>query len=59
MSHNHISIYKGDEDCKRHWFVSEKFWDALDITDESKKMAQFVGALRKRDLTWFIFFTKN
>jgi hypothetical protein len=45
MGLNHIPIYEGDEDPKRHWFVCEKLWDATDITNEDKKMAQFGAAL--------------
>jgi hypothetical protein len=45
MGFNHIPIYEGEEDPKHHWFVCEKFWDAADITDEDKKMAQFRAAL--------------
>jgi hypothetical protein len=59
MGLNHILIYEGDEDPKRHWFVCEKFWDATDITDEDKQMAQFGAALRARALTWFMNYTDN
>jgi hypothetical protein len=41
MGLNNIPLYEGDEDPRRHWFVCEKLWDATDITDEDKKMAQF------------------
>ena len=34
-------------------------WDAADVTDEDKKIAQFVGALRKIELTWYMNFTKT
>ena len=34
-------------------------WDVADITDDDKKIAQFVGALRKRALTWYMNFTKT
>ena len=34
-------------------------WDAADVTDDDKKIAQFVGALRKRALTWYMNFTEN
>ena len=34
-------------------------WDATDITDNDKKIAQFAGALRKRELTWYMNFTKK
>jgi hypothetical protein len=46
MGFNHIPIYEGEEDPKCHWFVCEKLWDAADIIDEDKKMAQFRAALR-------------
>jgi hypothetical protein len=51
MGLNHIPIYEGDEDPKRHWFVYEKNWDASDITDEDKKIAQFGVVLQARALT--------
>ena len=34
-------------------------WDASDITDEDKQIAQFVGTLRKRVLTWYMNFMEN
>ena len=34
-------------------------WDAADVTDDDKKIAQFAGALRKRALTWYIHFVEN
>ena len=34
-------------------------WDAADVTDDNKKIAQFPGALRKRALTWYMNFTEN
>ena len=34
-------------------------WDVADVTDDDKKIAQFVGALRKRALTWYMNFTEN
>jgi hypothetical protein len=56
MGLNNILIYEGDKDPKIHWFVCEKLWDAVDITDEYKQMAQFCVYLRHRDLTWFMNF---
>ena len=47
----HIPTYEGEEDLRQHWFVCERMWDAADVTDDDKKIAQFVGALRKRTLT--------
>ena len=34
-------------------------WDAMDVIDEDKQITQFVGALRKRVLTWYMNFTEN
>ena len=34
-------------------------WDATDIIDEDKQIAQFVGTLRKRVLTWYMNFTES
>ena len=34
-------------------------WDTTDVTDEDKQIAQFVGALRKRALTWYMNFTES
>lgn len=45
MGLNHISIYEGDEDPKKHWFFCEIFWDANTITNEDKQMAHFAVAL--------------
>jgi hypothetical protein len=39
--------------------LCEKNWDSLDITYEYKQMEQFIRALRKRYLTYFMNFTKN
>ena len=55
----HIPTYEGEEDPRRHWFVCERMWDAVDITDDDKKIAQFASALRKRALTQYMNFTKN
>lgn len=45
MGLNNIPLYEGDEDSRRYWFVCEKFWDATDVSDEDKQMAQFGAAL--------------
>ena len=34
-------------------------WDAVGITDDGKKITQFAGALRERELTWYMNFTEN
>ena len=34
-------------------------WDAANVTDEDKQIAQFAGALRKRALTWYMHFTES
>ena len=34
-------------------------WDATDVTDENRQIAQFAGALRKRALTWYMNFKKS
>jgi len=50
MAYQHspfIPIYEGYEDPCKHWFICEIIWEANDIIDEAKKMAQFAGALRK------------
>ena len=59
MGLNHIPIYEGDEDPKIHWFICEKFWDAKNITDEDKQMAQFGATLQHCALTWFMNYTEN
>ena len=62
MSHHHsvhIPIYEGEEDPIQHLFVCERMWDAVDMSDDDKKIAQFVGALRKRALTWYMNFTES
>ena len=51
MSHHHlvhIPIYEGEEDPKQHWFICERMWDAADMIDDDKTIAQFASALRKR-----------
>lgn len=45
MGLNNIPLYEGDEDSRIYWFVCEKFWDAADVSDEDKQMAQFGAAL--------------
>ena len=47
------------EDPRRHWFIYERMWDVAYVTDDDKNIAQFVGALRKRALTWYMNFTEN
>jgi len=59
MGLNHIPVYEGEEDPKRHWFVCELFWVSANISDEDKKMAQFGAALHHRALTWFMNYTKK
>ena len=34
-------------------------WDATDVIDENRQIAQFAGALRKRALTWYMNFTES
>ena len=34
-------------------------WDATNIMDEEKQIAQFADALRKRVLTWYMNFTES
>ena len=34
-------------------------WDAANVTDEDKQIAQFASALRKRVLTWYMNFTES
>ena len=34
-------------------------WDATDMTNDDKKIAQFAGALRKRALTWYMNLIEN
>ena len=55
----HITLYEGDEDPRRHWFVCESTWDANAITSEDKHMVQFAGAFRKQALTWYMTYTKK
>ena len=55
----HIPTYEGEEDPRWHWFIYERIWDATDVTDDDKKIAQFVGALRKRALTLYMNLTEN
>ena len=55
----HIPLYEGDEDPRRHWFVCESTWEANQVTDEDRQMAQFTSALSKRELTWYMNFYKR
>ena len=34
-------------------------WDAANVMDENRQIAQFAGALRKRALTWYMNFTES
>ena len=53
----HIPLYEGDEDSRRHWFVCDLTWEANQVTNEDRHMAQFIGALRRRKLTWYMTFS--
>ena len=55
----HIPLYEGDEDPRRHWFIYELTWEANQVTDKDRQMAQIAGALRKRELTWYMTFSKR
>ena len=59
MGLNHILIYEGDEDPMHNCFIYGKFWDATDITDKEKQIAQFGATLRARYLKWFMNYTNN
>jgi len=52
---NHMTTYEGDEDPWNHWFIWETMWYVNDITEKSRPMAQFVGYLQKRTLTWYVW----
>ena len=39
----HIPLYEGDEDPRRHLFICELTWEANQVTDEDRQMAQFTG----------------
>ena len=54
-----IPLYEGDEDPRWHWFVYESTWEANAVTSEDRQMAQFVGALQKRALTWYMTYTEK
>jgi hypothetical protein len=58
MAHHHLPLYEGDEDPKDISSSVRNSWNVMDVTDEMKKW-QFVGALRKRSLTWFMNFIDN
>ena len=34
--------------------ICDKLWDAVNITNEDKKMAQFGATLQAKALTWFM-----
>ena len=34
--------------------MCESTWEANQVTDEDRQMAQFTGALRKREFTWYM-----
>jgi hypothetical protein len=36
-----------------------KIWSATNVIDETNQLAQFVGVLRRRYLTWFMNFIEN
>lgn len=59
MSHHHsvhIPIYEGKEDPRQHWFICDRMWDTVVVTEDDKEITQFAGALRKRALTWYMNF---
>ena len=48
MPHNNVEnlpLCEGYENTKRHWFIHEMIWDSIDITNETKQMAQFARVL--------------
>ena len=55
----HIHLYEGDEDPRQHWFVYESTWEENVVTNEDRQMAQFVGALQKQALTWYMTCTEK
>ena len=55
----HIPLYEGDKDPRRHWFICESTWEANQVTDEDRQMAQFIGGLRKRTLMWYMNFSER
>ena len=55
----HIPPYEGNEDPMQHWFVCESTWEANKVTNEYRQMAQLEGALRKRELTWYMTYTER
>ena len=55
----HIPLYEGDEEPRRHWFICELTWEANQVTDKDRQMAQFTGSLRKRALTWYMTFLER
>ena len=55
----HILLYEGDEDPRRHWCICEPTWEANAVTSEYRQMVQFTGALRKRELTWYMKYTEK
>lgn len=55
----HIPTYEWEEDPRWHWFICERMWDATDMNNDDNKIAQFDGALRKREVTSYMNFTEN
>ena len=35
----HIPTYEGEEDPRQHWFICERMWDTVDVTDDDNKIA--------------------
>ena len=46
-------------DPRRQRFVYESIWEVNQVTVEERQMAQFAGALRKRELTWYMNYIKR
>lgn len=59
MGLNHISLFEGDEDSKKHWFIYEKFQAVSSVDDEDKQMVQFAATLRRDALTRFMNLTEK
>ena len=61
MGHDstHIPLYEGNKDPRGHWSICESTSEANQVTSEERQMAQFVGSLRKRELTWYMIYTER
>lgn len=47
-----LTIYEGNEDPKKYWFICKIIQTVKNTIDLAKQMGQFGAAMKKKGLTW-------